>query len=377
MLDWQVGVFYFHEHQLAGSDAPLSLSFLSQPLPLFPVGIGLYNSGIQDTDSGAIYGTMRYHITDKLDVEPGVRYSYETKTTPSGAFTDFFTPAPLPLAPLPAYPFPAAATLARQSDHWGSFTPAFTVDYKLLDDVLLFARYAKGFKSGGFNLGYDQAPFNPETVKSYEAGVKSAWLDHRLTANLSGFYYSYSNLQVQELLGLELEIVNAARATVKGVELSIAAMPIQQLRFDVSVGLLDAKYDNYASIDPARSDLGILNLAGNTLTNAAPYTGNVSGEYTVPTPLGSFALRAESRLVAKTYLSQYNLTSQSAPKTSTTNLLLRYVDPSARWTVSLWAKNLENKVVPTADSVTAGGGDPITGSLSPPRTYGVTVRYDR
>src|SRR5208283_2058428 len=100
------------------------------------------------------------------------------------------------------------------SQNWNVFTPTYGRQYQITPDIMAYASYSKGFKSGGWTTRLDdpisspvQARFSPEYDKSYELGLKSQWFDHHLQANLALFESKYDAIQlnVQEGIVLALE----------------------------------------------------------------------------------------------------------------------------------------------------------------------------
>ena len=241
---------------------------------------------------------------------------------------------------------------------------------------MFYVTYSTGFKSGGYNLGSAQAPYNPEDIRDYEGGLKSDWLDGRLRLNAALFYYKYEDLQLSRNNGTVLVVINAAAATIKGAELSISALPIDNLKLEMNVGLLDAKYDSFTTADSARPSLGVLDLAGNRLTQAPDYTVNLAAEYEFPIRSGSLAFRAEEQLIDKVYFTPFNLDNQSQAAYTVTNLFLRY-KAADHLSVALFARNLENRRIKTNAFVSAPFlGFPILVSYQAPRVYGIQIGYD-
>ena len=171
-----------------------------------------------------------------------------------------------------------AATLARQTQIAGGpiipapdtgagsrtfkdFSPSLVIAFDAARDVNLYAKAVKGYKSGGFNIRassigrFDQG-FDPETLWSYEAGMKSQWLDNRLRFNIAAFYSKYRDIQVNvqsdPANARITDVLNAGRATVKGVEMDLTLAPVRDLRFTANYSYLKARYDsivNAAGVD--------------------------------------------------------------------------------------------------------------------------------
>ena len=147
----------------------------------------------------------------------------------------------------------------RSEDEW---TGTANLSYRPTDDVMVYARYAKGFKSGGFNGRAnnpgEQAPYNPETVDSYEAGVKAKFWDGKARTALTVFYNDYQDFQarvsgtvtdpITNLPSPELTVINAGSLVTKGVEFELYVTPMDGLQLDTQVGYLDADYEEFTDV---------------------------------------------------------------------------------------------------------------------------------
>lgn len=189
-FNWMVGADYLHE------------SLTADIRSRFPTSTRLLQAN-NKVDALSFFADASYEIADGLRLSAGARYSAETK--------NFFS--------------------QRQAKgNWNEWTPRFGLQYQATNDILFYASATKGFKSGGFNSSAVQPPFGPEKIWSYEAGVKTSWLDNRVIANLSAFYYDYRDLQATQIdpnNGAIPITTNAGKATVKGIdgELSFKLSP--------------------------------------------------------------------------------------------------------------------------------------------------------
>jgi iron complex outermembrane receptor protein len=258
-----------------------------------------------------------------------------------------------------------------------SVDPKVSVNYKLTDDIFAYASFTTGFKSGGFNYGSVGDPFLPENIEAYEAGLKTSWFDNRLIANFSLFRYDYSNIQTQVQFFTpvtSLVVLNAAGARNQGVEVEITAAPTRGLRLDASLSLLDAEYTEFVTGDGSRPALGLLDLKGFTIPQSPDYMINLGAAYTLPIGDGDLTLRGEYRRTGRTYYTPFNIARDSQAPYDMANAFLTY--DSVHWTAGLWVRNLTDKFVKQGLSLGSGllggGGGYSTGSIAPPRTYGVT-----
>lgn len=233
-VDWIVGLYYFQED--GENINPVSLSFG----PGGPTNI--LSGGAFDNDSKAVFAQATTHITDKLDLTVGVRWTEDTKRfTPDQYVTSFAAPALWPV-------FFRLVPLQEYEETFDAVTPMFNAAYDLTDGVLLYATYAEGFKSGGFTQRlagpFPALPsFEPEEVESYELGMKYASNDGTLTVNMAAFYMDYSDIQINVFLGIAPTLDNAGSATVQGGEFELKWMFADSWFLEAAVGYTDAGYD--------------------------------------------------------------------------------------------------------------------------------------
>ena len=375
---WMLGAFYYNDKFFGGTNLIAPPAFL-RPFPAsLALTQGFTLTGYLGTEAYAGFVNLRYELTDALTLRAGVRYSSETKSVNEINVVDIVTPWP-PTEPFgsPCHPTDFACKHQTTSKSFASLKPSATLEYQPAERLMLYLTYATGFKSGGYNLGSAQAPYNPEDIRDYEGGLKSAWLGGRIRLNAAMFYYKYRNLQLSKNFGTVVQVVNASAATVKGAELNISALPTTNLKLETNVGLLDSKYDSFVTVDAARPSLGPLDLAGNHLTQAPRYTINLAAEYNIPIPSGSVTFRAEERLIDKVYFTPYNLNNQSQSAYTKTNLFLRYKAADDHWNGALFVRNLESRRIKTNTNVSSVLlGYPILGGFEAPRTFGIQIGYD-
>ena len=133
-----------------------------------------------------------------------------------------------------------------------------SIDWQVMPSTMLYARVAKGFKSGGFN-GRANSPaeateYDPETVWSYEGGFKTT-IANQLRFNgavfqqrLSNFQARISDIETDPIVGVpgaRLSVLNAGKLRIRGAELEAAWTPVDRLLIDGQLGYLDAKYKEF------------------------------------------------------------------------------------------------------------------------------------
>ncbi|MGI9327576.1 MAG: TonB-dependent receptor [Pseudomonadales bacterium] len=236
-FDFITGIYFFHqEYDLERN------TFLAIVAPS-PIGRNLSLTG-QDHDAFSVFGEVNYHVNEALTLTVGARYSDEEK--------EFYQQ--------PFGPYPNAGPQIDVDESWDDFGPKFGIQYRFNPDLMAYATYQKGFKSGGFNGRCGQSvtclrPFDPEEVDGYEVGLKADFLDSRVRTNLAVFYSEYSDLQRGAIVPLppgaanpqETVTDNAAGATMQGVELEVTAIVAEGFQIDLAVGYLDAEYDDFCA----------------------------------------------------------------------------------------------------------------------------------
>jgi iron complex outermembrane receptor protein len=262
----------------------------------------------------------------------------------------------------------------RASESWKAFTPRFAAEYHISEDVMAYVSAARGFKSGGFQgtagTGASAAtPYDPEFAWSYEAGLKSRFLNDRVQANLAAFHTDYTDLQVSQLVPLCCVVIgNAATAKIDGFEAELTLAPIRGLRFDGSYSYLDAKFSSFAT--GATAD-----FTGNTLPRAPKHQVSLAGQYEAPIT-NSLVLFGRAMWSYRSTIffeaSNTPLEVQEGASTLDARLALRSADD--RWEVALWGQNLTDELIKTHIVAFAPFRQQLN-TYQPPRTYGVSVSF--
>ena len=181
----------------------------------------------------------------RLHLTLGVRQSWDEREATLARETQ--------VANGPITPVPGVGDGRREFE---DFSPSFVAAYDLTDDVNLYAKAVKGYKSGGFNVRASSIDrfnegFDSETLWSYELGIKSEWLDDRLRLNVAGFISEYEDIQINVQSDPNnvriTDVLNAGEATVQGVEADLTLAPTPDLRITINYGYLDAQYDEIIS----------------------------------------------------------------------------------------------------------------------------------
>lgn len=241
-----------------------------------------------ELESQALFAQMTWVLNDRWVLTPGVRYNREQKTVDalgqgvcSGAAIG--QPCVMKTA-LQADDYRALGLRRRESD----VSPKLSVQYYFRESLNGFVTMSKGFKSGGFNassFGGDDLLFQPEKAVTLELGFKGRFLDNTLNVNAAVYRTEFDDLQVLAFNGAFFDVTNAATAISEGLELDFVWLtPFEPLSLRGSLGLLDARYDNYRNA-PAPIDQGVnatQDLSGKTIALAPQQTATLSPTLTLP-----------------------------------------------------------------------------------------------
>ncbi|GAB7529367.1 hypothetical protein PS3A_17760 [Pseudomonas sp. 3A(2025)] len=181
-FNFTTGLFLFHERFRAERDS-LTNNIAQNRI----VGNGLYST--TRTDSAAIYGQGNYHLTDKLSLTAGLRFTHERKDF---TFSNYDITTDQQRNGL--------RFSADENQTWNSWTPKLGLEYAWSDTLLQYASVSQGFKAGGFDnrataAASAETAFDPETVTTWETGLKGEFFNGRLRSNVALFYNDYKDLQ--------------------------------------------------------------------------------------------------------------------------------------------------------------------------------------
>ena len=384
-LKYVVGGFYFDEN--AETLGPQSF---------FGGGASYQSDYGSQTKAIALYAQLDYDVTDAFTVTLGGRYTHEKKNIkrflrinndPANGIT-----TPTVVANFAYGDIPDA--------EYNNFSPAVTLSYKFSPTVNGYARFAKGFKSGGFNgetneFGAPTAacpsgafelcdPYDPEKVTSYELGLKTVLADGRVVLNVAGFYDVHKDIQLSifRATGAAASVIrNAASADIKGIEIETVVQPFDGLTINGSLAFLDSKYNSYidGGVDVSdnrafphtpkfsatmgfdwrvvEGNWGSVNLSGDV--------NHVSGYYAFPYPLNVPTA------------SDQNAGNSRSPGRTIVNLRVAVSDVEmggTTWEVAGFVRNLTQEDSPSNFiDFGPGFGGLTLGYFPDPRTWGVTV----
>jgi iron complex outermembrane receptor protein len=332
-----------------------------------PFGFDEFANSIQNRTSAAVFGDMDWKLTDRLTLSIGLRGTRDSIQLVHD--TGSITTSPVPtIGPDYSTPMERSAAL----------TGRVALDYKVFDDVSVYASYSRGYRGGAFN---QVTPFlsnltyaKPETVDAYEVGVKSQFWDRRITLNGALFLDKYTNQQLENNIGTLNFLNNAGRSTLEGAEAELTVVPVHGLTFSGTLGYLDAKYDQL-TLNSSITGLPVV-LNGNDLPFAPHFNSNLSVDWVFAT-LGEVKLSTDmtASYASHQFFSSFNNSNgagnlhQDAYWTVNGNLLrVEYKNIYG----SLWVRNLlDDQHYVYGIDISGLGFDYLV--PAPPRTFGARI----
>ncbi|WP_353653362.1 TonB-dependent receptor [Blastomonas sp. UPD001] len=263
----------------------------------------------------------------------------------------------------------------RQADAWESFDWRAGLRYHVNDDVMLYASYSSGYKSGGFNIGGTQPSYRPETVDSYEGGLKSTFLDKRLRFNLTGFYNDYKNKQENKIETVQAQLVNAARARVYGLEMEMQLRPSNALTVDANLTYLNARYRDFLTSDPLNITAGNVQLRGNQLTYSPTWKFGVGAQYEFELgSSGEIMVRGDLSCVDDQTITPFNRQDEGLDSYCRGNVRAGWHSDDSRYSFEIFANNIGDVNIIESRLLTATILGPNYNSLvQSPRVYGIRL----
>jgi len=389
---WLAGIFHFGTKNDNTIDAPSTIPIVTPQNTRFNIPVPFHQQFDSSAYSVAGFVDGWFHITDKLRVEGGVRYSHDWKKSHLVSPVIYLQEEGQPPTPFVLF----QAIDDDRKDNWGEPTGSISLDYPITDDSLLYGRFATGYKSGTLNndiapIGgtfgdddckpdpnapscdglFSPADADPEYLYSLEAGLKNTLLDNRFLFNATAFIYWYQDLQVSQLLEVQNYVQNAANARIFGIELESTWRPLDPLTLEAQFSFLDTLYTDYVDCIDAK-DFSVQDCTGNQLSRAPRFSGNFTASYEIG--LGRFGSLTPFAQVFASSEVFFRPTNEPADTQNAYYLLgfrLLWRSESDRLGLDLFVENALDKDVATTKIVGSSLlGSPLVDAYDRPRTFG-------
>lgn len=321
-----------------------------------------------DAHGWAVFGQGTYSFSDSIRLTGGLRYSNTVKAI-DGFNSNYDGTGTLTGL------FPFTGRDSKNRIDW-----KVGVEFDVAPSTMLYGNFSTGFNSGGFSAAQTVAGptvspavfFRPVYLQAWTGGVKNRFLDNKLTLNLEGFYYDYKNYQVaaRALTG-QLAVFNADKATVYGAQADLKARPTRNDNISLGVTYLHGVADRLRAGG---------NFDGFDLPYSPKWTFNASYERSFDVG-GGAQIRGlvNFKYVSNRWALYTHQAGSDIGDNTNTSVNLGYYADEDRWSLQLWARNLENSLVKT----TCGNAFPLppagsgTGCFyEPPRTYGARLAFN-
>jgi iron complex outermembrane recepter protein len=247
-------------------------------------------AGHVDTESWSAFADVSYDLTEQLTLSVGGRYTKDDKL--GRVYRQNFTGLRSPLFGNTLAVPGLLRSNFTSSKEFEKFTPRVSLRYEFSDDLTGYVSYSQGFKSGGFDMRADEIltpasrdGYEPETVDSYEAGLKGFFFDRRLSLNTAAFYAKYKDQQVtlQTPVGASIasQVLNVGQSHMSGFELEGTAFLAPSLTANFALGYIKAEFDEYRALDLTATPPVVRDFANSRVFQNTPeWTGAVSLTYT-------------------------------------------------------------------------------------------------
>ena len=341
----------------------------------------------QSIKAQAVFGEFSWHLLPAVELTAGVRYTDEARELRRKACQAFSTEAlDIDACNPPAGSLNPFALRLDLEASFSAVTPKVGIAFDS-DAGLIYANWARGFKSGGFDgrIGYNGASstgavgaqaqaYDPEFADTFELGWKAAATDGDWQMSTAMFFTDYTDLQLSSFSatpggGFATVFTNAGKAETLGLEVEYAARTSENLFVNVNLGYLDAQYKEF--IDASGNDVS----GERTPINAPKWTASVGFQSLFPLEHGRLRFSADLGYRSEYHVDINNLEALAQDGYRVINASVDYEDGDARWHVSLGVKNLTDaEYITHGFDLTAFPGVGLA-YYGDPRTYRLNVRY--
>ncbi|AEF03347.1 TonB-dependent receptor [Alteromonas naphthalenivorans] len=372
-MNWQVGAFYY--------DASFNVTSVD--------GFFGATTVFHDNKTWALFGQTSYQVNEKLNITGGLRYTHDDKSLIVGEQNvDGF-----------AVLIGFAGVQEYDDIHVddGQMSYELSANYRVTDDMSVFARYANGFRAQtiqGRDVAFEGSPSvaEAETINSFEVGVKSDLLDDTLRLNAAAFYYTVDDMQFSAIGGGNnfTALVNADKGEAYGFEVDAQWLATDELTFTAGYSYnhteikddtltvapcgtsADAGFTGYCTVLDPRADGFSASIDGNPFPQAPESIFNFTARYTVPMgDDGEFFIFTDWAFQGETNLFLYEAVEFTTDDNFEGGLRIGYENFEHNYTVALFGRNItdEDNVKGAIDFAN------LTGIVNEPRILGVEVKY--
>ena len=365
-LRWVAGLYYLD------IDVDGFSTLDTETLPA--LGAGFTTGFDQSTTSEAVFAQAEYDFTERTTLIAGARWTRDEKEivydfSCSDLFGGFVCGVYAGLFPTTLQFSGDGQRLSFDEDDWSG---KLELDFRPIDDVMVYGSINRGIKSGGFNAVvpafYDVsvAQFDPETLTAYELGIKASPNDW-LRVNGSVFYYDYEDFQSFLVVGGFLRTINVD-SEVQGADLEVAATPGEGWLLNLGVSYLDTE----------SKDVPLpIGVGTGTFVNPISPEWSVNGlvRYEWSLPLGRIGAQVDGAYVDERTTNAVDVPVLRLDSYTRANVRLTYTSPDERWNAALWVDNVTDEDVLIQRLSLVGLLGSSASIFDKPRWWGVSLGY--
>ncbi|MBL4639623.1 MAG: TonB-dependent receptor [Kordiimonadaceae bacterium] len=346
-----------------------------------------FTGGVVDTKAWSVFADATYEVNEKFSISLGGRYTSDKRSA------DIFRASYIGQTS-PFFGTADAIQIAVSSDYENSrtfndFSPRIAIDYAINDDTKVYAGFSRGFKAGSFdprgaNFVTPEASegFDPETLDSYEAGLKTTFFDGRARTNIAVFYSNYKDLQVPSSVAVDTDgdginvgfvgvVTNAGQSVIKGIEFEGEFLLTEALTFQTTFNILDAEIKEWILNGVDVSDQ-------REVQNTPKFMAYVGLTYVMDMPNGTLTFNGS--VSHKSSIVQFETPvpqiDQEPYELANANIV--YIADNNAWSFGLHGKNLFDTRFKTAgyNFPTLGLENNVTSFFGPPLTVTATFKVN-
>jgi iron complex outermembrane recepter protein len=374
-LQGVVGLYYLNGRAAGAFDTVVGLANLTT-----------LTSGTVLTKSYAAFGDLSFDITDKFKISGGLRYTKDDKT--GTVFRRNYTGIRSPLFGNAAAVPGLIRTDYTNDRSFEKLTPRISLSYEPRADLNFYATYGQGFKSGGFDMRGDAVftpttvnGYAPETIDSWEVGMKGAFWDNTLFVNLAGFYSDYKDQQVTIQVpalpsGIASFVDNAGKAEIYGLELETRMVPSRHFSAGVTFGYTHADYKEFLTfIGGGTTPVDVADQRA--FQNTPEFTANASATWSTDLGGGSLAITPSVSFRSDTQMFETATPALDQDGYALAEVAVNWTTGDGRLRFGVVGRNLTDERYRVGGYNFPGAltGNSIIGYYGPPRTVTGTVEF--
>jgi iron complex outermembrane receptor protein len=347
-----------------------------------------------DTETWALFGEATFDLTDRLSLTVGARYTEDERTTTVTRESFLGTSSPyfgnanaVSVTPVVSVNGEEVVPTFNGNRTDDAFTPRVVLDYELTDELNVYASFSQGFKGGLFDPRGNFATaeiregVEPETVDSYEIGLKGTFFDGFISQNTAIFWADYSDVQIPGSVIIQLPgggtsfqgtLTNAGAAEFFGVEVEGTAFFTDNFTATYALGYIDGEYTEFL-----RNGVNIADTAA--IQNTPEWTGSLTLNYNAPLSLfgqpGAINISSQANYRGDTQQFEFAIPILDQEAFWLYNASIGWTSDDGRYSAALHGRNLADE-----EYITSGYNfGVIDGSdlafYGDPRTFTLTLGY--